>query len=278
MSSDSDDSRRKSRGRSTKASKSSSRSKSKSSKRRSSSSDDDSTSSEGAARRSTRSDTSDDETPRGRRGGSKKKISSSGGGRKKRGDDSDSESSDGEPDVLEDSIRQGLRDKLLSNGGRRMRVLAAACRKTDTNNATYLSKSEFKSIASTLFSKTSSLSRDEVRWLLENLKGRNPRHIMYERLKDVLTDGEVVFDEDGDDGWKGFASEGWAVKSGSVGEWLQNVATPQDRKNFKDFMVMLEAFEKDRGVDARRTMERQGNAIVVRLGPMLNVALKFYVE
>ena len=104
------------------------------------------------------------------------------------------------------------------------------------------------------------------------------RSLRYEKIKDVLTDGEVLFDGDEDDGWKGYSTERWAVKSGSVGEWLQNAATPQDRKNFKDFMTMLDAFERERGIDARRKMERQGNAIVVRLGPMLNVALKFYVE
>ena len=87
-----------------------------------------------------------------------------------------------------------------------------------------------------------------------------------------------MFDEDEDDGWKGFTSESWAVRSGSVGEWLHNVATPLDRKNFKDFMTMIETFEKDRGIDGRRGVEREGNAIVVRLGPMINVALKFYVE
>ena len=129
-------------------------------------------------------------------------------------------------------------------------------------------------------SKKNKLDRDEIRWLVNNLKGRQRNRIMYEKLKDVITDGEVLFDDDDDenDGWKGFSSENWAVRSGSVGEWLQNVATPQDRKNFKEFMIMLEAFEKSRGVDARRHMVKQGNAITVRLGPMLNCALKFYVE
>ena len=39
----------------------------------------------------------------------------------------------------------------------------------------------------------------------------------------MITDGEVNFDEDGDadDAWKGFSSENWAVRNGSVGEWLQ---------------------------------------------------------
>jgi hypothetical protein len=60
-----------------------------------------------------------------------------------------------------------------------MRVLAAACRKTDDENDGFLSKSEFKSIASTIFTKTSKLGRDEVAWLTNNLKGRNPKHIMY---------------------------------------------------------------------------------------------------
>ncbi|GMI30423.1 hypothetical protein TeGR_g13149 [Tetraparma gracilis] len=219
--------------------------------------------------RSTGSGSSEEESRSKRKSKSKAKAGKKG---------SDEDGSDGEPDVLEDSIRQGLREKLLSNGGRRMRVLAAACRKTDDENDGFLSKSEFKSIASTIFTKTSKLGRDEVAWLTNNLKGRNPKHIMYEKIKDVLTDGEVLFDGDEDDGWKGYSTERWAVKSGSVGEWLQNAATPQDRKNFKDFMTMLDAFERERGIDARRKMERQGNAIVVRLGPMLNVALKFYVE
>ncbi|GMH47245.1 hypothetical protein TL16_g00016 [Triparma laevis f. inornata] len=128
-------------------------------------------------------------------------------------------------------------------------------------------------------SKKNKFDRDEIRWLVDNLKGRQRNKIMYEKLKDVITDGEVVFDDDDDDdGWKGYSTENWAVRSGSVGEWLQNVATPQDRRNFKDFMSMLEVFEKSRGIDARRSMEKQGNAITVRLGPMLNVALKFYVE
>ena len=103
---------------------------------------------------------------------------------------------------------------------------------------------------------------------------------MYEKLKDVITDGEVYFDEDGDadDAWKGFSSENWAVRNGSVGEWLQNVATPQDRRNFKDFMSMLDNFERARGMDSKRSLEMQGNAVVVKLGPMMSVAMKFFVE
>jgi hypothetical protein len=93
----------------------------------------------------------------------------------------------------------------------------------------------------------------------------------------------VVFDDEeggDDDGWKGFSTEDWAVRHGSVGEWLQNVASPQDRKNFKDFLVLLDDFEKSRGIDIRRSVDtkKHGNAIVMKRGPMVSVALKFFNE
>ncbi len=133
------------------------------------------------------------------------------------------------------------------------------------------------------------LQRDEIRWLLHNLEGRRTGHYMYQSLPAVLSDGAVLFDGDEgsddaifDDGLlvRNFEGERWAMRDGSVGEWLQNVATPLDRKNFACFMKIVEDFEKDRGLDERRAhLEgRTGNAIVIRLGPMLNVAMKFYVE
>jgi len=198
---------------------------------------------------------------------------------------SDEDGSDGdeddEEDVLLDSVRKTVRDKLLSNGGKKLRVLSAAFRKVDEDGHGHITKDQFKSIIRTRMSKKNSkFDKDEILWLCNNLKGRKRNSIAYEKLKDVITDGEVLFDEDGDadDGWKGFSSENWAVRNGSVGEWLQNVATPQDRRNFKDFMSMLDEFEKARGMDSKRSLEMQGNAVVLKLGPMLSVAMKFFVE
>ncbi|GMI24567.1 hypothetical protein TrCOL_g6086 [Triparma columacea] len=191
------------------------------------------------------------------------------------------EESDEEDDVLLNSIRKSIRDKLLSNGGKKLRVLSAAFRKVDEEGHGFITKDQFKSIVSTRMSKKNNkFDKDEIRWLCNNLKGRKRNSIVYEKLKDVITDGEVYFDEDGDadDAWKGFSSENWAVRNGSVGEWLQNVATPQDRRNFKDFMSMLDNFERARGMDSKRSLEMQGNAVVVKLGPMMSVAMKFFVE
>ena len=130
------------------------------------------------------------------------------------------------------------------------------------------------------------LKSDEIRWLLNNLEGRRTGHYMYPSLPSVLSDGAVVFDDADlclqDSSVRNFEGERWAVRDGSVGEWLQNVATPLDRRNFDAFMKALDVFEKDRGLDERRThLEGRGhnnNAIVIRLGPMINVAIKFFVE
>ena len=195
-------------------------------------------------------------------------------------DSKNEEGSANEPDITEDKIRRTLRSKLLSNGGSKLRHFSALLRRADKNGEGWLSKNKFKSVVFSKMSKgADSITKLELHWLLVNLKGRVRNHIMYDKLKDILTDGEVAWDEDGDnEGWKGLSTERWAVQPGSVGEWLQNVATPLDRRNFKDFMVVLEDFERSRGVDSKRTVEMQGNSIVVRLGPMVNVAMKFYVE
>ena len=145
----------------------------------------------------------------------------------------------------------------------------------------YLSKSTTKSVCYTKLPKRDTLSKGETNWLLYNLQGRGSKnHIHYEKLKDVLTDGAVLFDSDdeGRDNWKGFTEEYWAVRQGSVGEWLQNACSPLDRRNFQEFMVMLETFEKERGMDCKRGEGRSQDAIVLRLGPMLSVACRFFVE
>ncbi len=188
--------------------------------------------------------------------------------------ESDRSDGDDDLDVLEDEVRSGIRSSLLSKGGKGLRKLSTALRKADDEELGYLTKRGFKDAAHGC----GVLEEEEVDWLASQLKGRRRGHVMYERLKEVITEGEYVFDDGDDEGWKGFTTERWAVRPGSVGEWLQNVATPMDRKNFKDFMTVVRKFEEDKGIDVKRDQGGEGGAVTVRLGPMLNVALKFYVE
>lgn len=69
--------------------------------------------------------------------------------------------------------RKSIRDKLLSNGGKKLRVLSAAFRKVDEEGHGFITKDQFKSIVSTRMSKKNNkFDKDEIRWLCNNLKGR----------------------------------------------------------------------------------------------------------
>ena len=181
--------------------------------------------------------------------------------------------------IILSEIRNSLRAKLLSHSAKNLKKLSACYRQADADGHGFLSKSKFKSISLTKL-KSDKLTKGEVMFMMEQLRARKKNKIDYEKLKEILTDGVVEFDDDEDDGWQGFTSESWAVRNGSVGEFLQNIGTPQDKKNFKDFLTLLDAFEKSHGTDTKRSVkiEKCGGVITVKLGPMLSCALKFYVD
>jgi len=66
--------------------------------------------------------------------------------------------------------------------------------------------------------------------------------------------------------------------TGTVGEWLKYAASPLERKNFEEFLQLLEEFEYDRGLSHRRLEDpvRQ-EGIVMKLGAMLSVKMSFHV-
>ncbi|KAG5188049.1 hypothetical protein JKP88DRAFT_243738 [Tribonema minus] len=92
----------------------------------------------------------------------------------------------------------------------------------------------------------------------------------------------------------------WAVQHGSVGQWLQDVASPMERKLLHGFVELLEKksyvcnvdnnncapcfvrvqFEYNNGLDHYRyasAAELPDGAAVVNLGPTLKAAVKFFV-
>jgi len=188
---------------------------------------------------------------------------------------------DEDVNIILNEIRTNLRTKLLTDNARNLKKLAGYYRSADKDGHGLLSRNKFKSITMTKLKGRNKLNRGEVLFMLEKLRARKKGFINYEKLKEVLTDGEVLFDDDDDEsGWQGFTSEEWAVRTGSVGEFLQNIGTPQDRRNFRDFMTVIEGFERSHGTDSKRSIkiEKIGNVVNVKLGPMLSVAMKFYVE
>ena len=100
--------------------------------------------------------------------------------------------------------------------------------------------------------------------------------VMYERMIDVLEPtkrrddrGERWMDHDvGDD-----SDTKWAIKSGSVGEWLKEAACPAEIKNFKTFVACLERFERDTGMKIVPT----NTGFEVPLGPNLRSGITFYM-
>lgn len=160
--------------------------------------------------------------------------------------------------------------------------LSSEFRSLDSSCKGYLPTSAFKSALRSAAHRRRNckFSKAEVRWLCKKLKGRSGDRIVYGKLKDVLTDGEVIFDDDDRAGeWASYPHNRWAVKAGSVGEWLHNVATPMDRRNFSEFMELVHNFQTQRGINSTGGQcSNKGNAVVIKLGPMMNAAIKFFVE
>ncbi|CAN0050839.1 unnamed protein product [Ectocarpus sp. 12 AP-2014] len=81
----------------------------------------------------------------------------------------------------------------------------------------------------------------------------------------------------------------WAIRQGTVGQWLHEVAAPMERKLFFEFIKDLEKFELRNGLDhyrvrsSRKATRRNGSGddddgtTVLHLGPMLKASIKFYV-
>jgi hypothetical protein len=61
------------------------------------------------------------------------------------------------------------------------------------------------------------------------------------------------------------------LRSGSVGEWLQNASCPAELRNFKAFIALLEDFERESGMKCTPTEK----GFVVPLGPDLRASITF---
>jgi len=63
---------------------------------------------------------------------------------------------------------------------------------------------------------------------------------------------------------------------GSVGEWLEKVASPLEKNNFFAFLNLISNFEKRIGLQqSRKANETNNGEIVVQLGSQLKVSMKF---
>lgn len=64
-----------------------------------------------------------------------------------------------------------------------------------------------------------------------------------------------------------------------MGEWLKYVASPLERRNFEEFVQLLEEYEYDRGLTHRRFEEPLlQDGIVIKLGAMLAAKITFHVN
>lgn len=65
----------------------------------------------------------------------------------------------------------------------------------------------------------------------------------------------------------------WAVRSGSVGEWLFTSACPAERRNFVKLIEALEQFERETGLAITRIPSTDD--LLVPLGPSLRARIEF---
>ena len=66
--------------------------------------------------------------------------------------------------------------------------------------------------------------------------------------------------------------------SGTVGEFLEKTASPQERRNFFELMFLLSTFEKRLGIQQAQRSSSTSGDIVIQLGTRLKCSMKFETE
>lgn len=102
-----------------------------------------------------------------------------------------------------------------------------------------------------------------------------PSHRHRQRRRTSSSDSDSVYDRS-----RSTDSDSWKIRRGSVGSWLEDVASPMERKLFHDFIKCMDKFEHKNGLDHYRygTPEQEADgATVIHLGPTLKASIKFFV-
>eukprot|EP00638_Chattonella_subsalsa_P001105 CAMPEP_0117737690 /NCGR_PEP_ID=MMETSP0947-20121206/2682_1 /TAXON_ID=44440 /ORGANISM="Chattonella subsalsa, Strain CCMP2191" /LENGTH=292 /DNA_ID=CAMNT_0005553233 /DNA_START=258 /DNA_END=1136 /DNA_ORIENTATION=+ len=193
--------------------------------------------------------------------------------------------------------RASVRRKVLVDEAR----LWARLRKMDSTKTGLLSVRYFKEAVS----QHAHLTLEEMGWLVSQLRTRGGS-IAYMELGNALQPKKNnyrgnIWEEDENGSSNSDESENamrriglmraekletdeWARRHGSLGEWLQCVASPMERKNFYSFVRMIEKFEQQHGLDPPRREgpfydgSNEEGLVVVRLGPMLKAQINFFVS
>ena len=74
------------------------------------------------------------------------------------------------------------------------------------------------------------------------------------------------------------ANPAWAVRSGTVGDYLQHSASPMEVKLFEEFVSLMDVWEKKHGIAHKRGKHAPRNeGVHVSLGMNLRAEVRFYV-
>lgn len=154
-----------------------------------------------------------------------------------------------------------------------MSKIIAKCEKLDRNKDLLIHVDDLEEVIQSCLPKNP-LTRRELNHILSILTNDRRRGtVEYGRIYDVL-DGRVVTEASHERWREGTPSTSLAMKTGSIGEFLEAIACPAETVNFKKLIGALERFERDTGMRISPT----DDGLLIPLGPDLRASVKFYTN
>ncbi|CAM9298540.1 unnamed protein product, partial [Chrysoparadoxa australica] len=149
-------------------------------------------------------------------------------------------------------LKSSLRKKLLAYEGEGLARLEGRLHAADKKNRGELDSKTFKGCVRVRDHRGALVSKEEAVLLTEKLRNTRSGRIRYRKVREVIEGRDAIAPRRGRSGGDGKPPAGWAVRHGSVGGWLKDVASPMERKLFYDFIEVISGFETVNGLDHHR--------------------------